>query len=410
MDLAIYAHPWDLRALDAHGGLARLRDLGFGEVALAVSYHAGRWLTPWDPRGMVRFLEDGTVHYRPHSDYGLLQPKMSAEVPDDGPSPLEWLCDQAPKAGLRARAWTVGTHNTRLGELHPDCCIENLFGDVYTYALCPANPHVLQYLLALVGDVGAHAGLDAIELEAFGWMGWKHSSHHEKSSFVPDAFLERLLSMCWCDSCLATQGRPVGLRVDPELLDRRQRLATAVRELFARADAMDPKTSATRGPGASQFEEVQRWVDSPALGMTGKSLFDPRLRIESTLRAVRARVPPAIRLALQVHPNEHFRGSQAPGSNRYALELGERSEYVVTCYGDGPDGIGKALAALPRPAGRQTSLRLCIHPRAPQFGGDGDLRVVRELCAQHAVSSLSVYHLGLLPWRTIERTAAAFRA
>ena len=61
MDLALYLHPFDLRALRDRGGLARLRDLGFGEVSIATSYHDGRWLTPWNPQRRVRFLEDGCV-------------------------------------------------------------------------------------------------------------------------------------------------------------------------------------------------------------------------------------------------------------------------------------------------------------------------------------------------------------
>ncbi|MFM1873406.1 MAG: hypothetical protein RL398_2828, partial [Planctomycetota bacterium] len=41
MQLAIYAHPFDLAALAAHGGLRRLADLGVAEVAMATSYHDG---------------------------------------------------------------------------------------------------------------------------------------------------------------------------------------------------------------------------------------------------------------------------------------------------------------------------------------------------------------------------------
>jgi hypothetical protein len=115
MELGIYAHPWDLRALSAHGGLQRLSDLGFRDVALAVSYHAGRWLTPWQNDSKVRFLEDGTVHYRPRADYGKLAPLVSSEVRDGEPSPLEWLCEHAPKHGLRARAWAV--HGSGADEL-----------------------------------------------------------------------------------------------------------------------------------------------------------------------------------------------------------------------------------------------------------------------------------------------------
>jgi hypothetical protein len=334
---------------------------------------------------------------------------MSAEVPDDGPSPLEWLCDQAAKAGLRARAWTVLTHNSRLGERHPECCVENLFGDVYPYALCPNNPHVQQYTRTLLADVGAHAGLAAIELEAFWAMGWKHSSHHEKASFAPDALGEWLLSLCWCAHCCA------GL---DDAAHVRSLLAPRLRELFAQADAMAPSSYAAKTSGATRFSELLALAGAPPYGwLVERDLRefwrlwgDPRLAIERGLREARRRVPAPVRLALQVHPSEFFRGSQVPASGRYGLELGQGHEYVVTCYGDGPDGIGKALAALPRPAGGLGTVRLCIHPKAPQFAGDGDLRVVRDLCAQHAIASLAVYHLGLLPWRTIERVAAAFRA
>ena len=132
-------------------------------------------------------------------------------------------------------------------------------------------------------------------------------------------------------------------------------------------------------------------------------------KVDAATARPAAGVGQAPRLALQVHPNEHFHGSQAPASARYGLALGPRAEVVLTCYGNGPDAIGKALSALPRPAGGDCALRLCIHPKAPEFQSDDDLRRVRALCEQHGVAAISIYHLGLLPWRTIERAAAILR-
>ena len=193
MKLALYAHPFDLDALADHGGLQRLADLGFGEIALATSYHDGRWLQPWHPDGRVRFLEDGAVHFCPGDDYGLLRPLASSCV-DAGSSPLERLCTAAPAAGLVVRAWTVLTHNSRLGVAHPELCIENAFGDRYPYGLCPSQPEVQRYVRGIVRDLAAHAGLGAIELEAYGWMGHKHGSHHDKASFAPQGMLDYALS------------------------------------------------------------------------------------------------------------------------------------------------------------------------------------------------------------------------
>jgi hypothetical protein len=46
-----------------------------------------------------------------------------------------------------------------------------------------------------------------------------------------------------------------------------------------------------------------------------------------------------------------------------------------------------------------------VWPKAPQFVGDEDLIKLAALAERHDIDTLAVYHLGLLPWRTIERVA-----
>ena len=194
-------------------------------------------------------------------------------------------------------------------------------------------------------------------------------------------------------------------------------MAKLLRTLFAQGDAMAPASVASKRSGPL-FAALRPEPGDPLHALLGErdllllwQRWDRRLALERLLAQVAtaarsaAATPP--RLALQVHPSEHFHGSQAPGSARYGMALGAGGECVLTCYGSGPDAIGKALAALPR--GQQGALRLSIHPKAPEFGSDDDLRRVRDLCAQHAVTAISIYHLGLLPWRTIERAAAILR-
>jgi methylmalonyl-CoA mutase cobalamin-binding subunit len=53
---------------------------------------------------------------------------------------------------------------------------------------------------------------------------------------------------------------------------------------------------------------------------------------------------------------------------------------------------------------------VCIWPKAPQFTGDEDLVKLRDACRRSGVGAIAVYHLGLLPWRTIERVAKMLRA
>lgn len=383
VQLAVYAHPFDVAALEQHGGLDRLAALGYREIALATSYHAGRWLQPWHPDTRVRFLEDGTVHFRPGPDYGALRPLPSSLVDPAQPSPLERLCEAAPRHGLSVRAWTVGTHNTRLGRLHPELCVENAFGDRYSYALCPTQPPVAEYLYGLVEDLGAHDGLGAIEFEAFGWMGFQHSSHHEKKSFTPRGWLDYALSLCFCPAC-RERLRDGG--DDPDAV--RAAARDAVQRAITDGDAMAP----------NDVPEALGAAFAPALRARAATL-------EGLGRALRQAMPPGLGCAVQVHPEPRFVGSQLalPQANGFRAD-----EHVFTAYGENPQAIERLLAAAP--ADGRTRRRVCIWPKAPQFTGDDDLVRLRDLAAAHGVTSIAVYHLGLLPWRTVERAARILSA
>lgn len=396
MRLCLYLHPFDLRALAGHGGLARVRDLGFDEVAIAASYHDGRWLTPWHPEGRVRFLEDGTVHFRPRADYGVLPPQPSSEALAAGPSPLERLCAEAGAAGLQARAWTVFTHNSRLGALRPDLCVMNAVGDRYPYALCPAQPAVQRHVAALAQDVGAHAGLQTIELEALGQMGWKHSSHHDKASFAPSGLLDAALSACFCPAC-AAQMAAAGH--DPAAAQAAAR--GYVERALADGDALSPGKHPGNPLEAAAAAADLGWLEAVLAG---------RAATVRTLAALVAQAAPRTAHAVQVHPHPWFTGSQLAADVASAFPAGV--ERVVTAYGEGPDAIGRMLAAASIQAARRAGapLRVCVWPKAPQFTGDDDLVKLRDACRANGVGAIAVYHLGLLPWRTVERVAKMLRA
>ncbi|MBZ0152830.1 MAG: hypothetical protein K8J09_14990 [Planctomycetes bacterium] len=381
MRLAAYVHPFDLPALIACGNLRRLRELGFHELCLATSYHAGRWLTPWGP-GRVRCLEDGVVHFRPRADYGELQPVVSSEVPADGPSPLEVCLAEATAHGLSVRAWSIGTHNSRLGLLHPRRCVHTAFGDVYHYALCPSQPAVQQYLTAMVQDLAAHPGLAAVELEAYGQLGFKHSSHHDKASFVPSGLLDAALSACFCSAC-SERARQAG----EDLEATRRAVMGFIDAHVQRGCAMAKATMAAGGEAPEWLVGVLRRRREAAAALAAKLLS----------------VAPGLARAVQVHPEPWFTGSQFAAAPAAVFPAAD--ERVLTCYGDGPEAIARQLASPGMAALAASPRRLCLWPKAPAFTSDEDLVKVRDLAAAHGIGTLAIYHLGLLPWRTIERAA-----
>jgi hypothetical protein len=130
-----------------------------------------------------------------------------------------------------------------------------------------------------------------------------------------------------------------------------------------------------------------------------RSLLDEARRIAAAA---------GVRLCLQTGHDPLHASLQQP-----VAELGSfTDEVAVTTYGQGPDGVEKALPLLvaARTGCASLPLRLCLHPHAPHYRNEADLHRILAMCREHGVETIALYHLGLLPWRTIERAAAALRA
>ncbi|MDP9375931.1 MAG: hypothetical protein M3Q65_26475 [Chloroflexota bacterium] len=179
---------------------------GLGGVTLACAYHHARDLFPHNPVRKVRFLEGGTVFFRPDPRrYERLRIKpqvsrLAAEI-----DVLGDLIARAGRRGLAVRAWTVYLHNTTLGSRYPECAPRNVFGDPYITNLCPANPDVRAYARALSADLARH-GVESIVAESLGWGGFDHGYHHERA-FIPLSPVARfLLGLCFCEHCMRAIG------------------------------------------------------------------------------------------------------------------------------------------------------------------------------------------------------------
>jgi hypothetical protein len=110
-------------------------------------------------------------------------------------------------------------HNSPLATAHPDCVVMNCFGDVFTHALCPTAPKARDYALSLVQAVSRRP-VDAIELEAAGFYGYDHLSHHDKCGIAFDLFHHFLFSCCFCSHC---RQRLKAAGVDSDFVARRFR-------------------------------------------------------------------------------------------------------------------------------------------------------------------------------------------
>ncbi|SKC74867.1 hypothetical protein [Krasilnikoviella flava] len=200
MTATFCTYPWDL--LDDPRATGRVREAGADGVAIAAAYHSVRAATPLHPRRAV--VDAGAAYYLPLDDEvwsgSTLRPRTDA--PWVGPGAFLRAARAAREAGLRVEAWLVLTHSTPVGNRARELTVQNVLGERYPYALCPAAPDVRDYARRLVAGVVRSFDVDGLMLEALGPLGVSHLGRHEKTQgadWTPVA--ENLLSICFCDAC-----------------------------------------------------------------------------------------------------------------------------------------------------------------------------------------------------------------
>jgi hypothetical protein len=214
-----YAYPWDVvgdpQAVD------RWAALGVESVTLAAAYHAVRAATPRHPGH--RLVEAAAALYMPvraEAWRGHRLVPRSAE-PWAGAHSFSRARDALAAGGLATQAWVVATHGDGMGDVFPELCVQNAYGDSYSYALCPSSREVRRYAATLVSEVATITGVDSMVVEACGPLGVAHQSQHEKTAGADWTETdERLLSICFCTACCAGYGER---GVHPEAIAHRVR-------------------------------------------------------------------------------------------------------------------------------------------------------------------------------------------
>ena len=197
-----FAYTWDLVGDPAAAD--RIAGLGVDTVTLQAVYHSVRAVTPFHPAHRVVHAEHAAAYFPVREERWAGQ-RLRPRTPDWGVPDDDRFGTAAAaltSAGLRVEAWLVLTHSSAIGATAPELTVHNAFGERYPYALCPAHPAVREYALTLIDEVCAHYDVPALMLEACGWLGFDHGSHHEKTSGADLSDTGRaLLSVCLCLAC-----------------------------------------------------------------------------------------------------------------------------------------------------------------------------------------------------------------
>jgi len=177
----LFAHAWDLSEPGADRLCDWMCEVGLDVMCLAGSYHSGWFVHPHNRRHRLFMTEGSVVYFHPRDELyaqTFLKPRIAALA-----QKTDWLSVAAQSArsrDLRLVSWTVGVHNTFLGQLFPECTQQNVYGDSIPHALSIGHDDTREYLKALCKDLATNYDLYGLQLEAFGWLSFRHNHHHER--------------------------------------------------------------------------------------------------------------------------------------------------------------------------------------------------------------------------------------
>ncbi len=366
--VTMWAYVWDF----AHGGLRKavreIKSAGLDAVSVAAKYHSVEHLQP-RAKGKKWFVSrQAACYFRPdpHSyRYTVIKPFPSPLLGEE--DLFGKICDAATKEGVQVIAWTVFLHDTRTGLQHPDACMVNCFGDIYTSNLCPANPEVREFVKGLCRDLSRYP-LMAIECESLHYGGVGHFHGHEKVGMVLSEADEFLLGLCFCQYCQRA-AKQQGIN------------AASLRRTVAR---LVEETLATGKPSAGSVEELMDRL--PDL----KGVAAAREQVVSTLvreAAAESAVPLSFIL---------MGSGWVIGATPASLD-GSVARFEILAYTHDPRTVARRVREALREIKVPERLVVGLQAYAPAAPEEETLLSNVRAALQAGASNFSFYHYGIMP-------------
>jgi hypothetical protein len=386
----IFVYAWDLLDEGVATVTGRLRAAGADSVALATSYHAGKFVRPHGRSGKVYFPDDGTIYFRHRPErYGRVEPVPHPMLEDF--DPLTALADEAPD--LARVGWTVCCHNSRLGRAYPELIAQNAVGDGLFYSLNPAHPDVREYVVTMVVDQAERYGLDAVTLETPGWLPYEHGYHHEFALVPLDPWIGLLLGLCFAPESMAG-ARAAGI----DAAGLKRRVASHIEAWCAADIAATPARA-----GEWQLADV---VTDGELA----AYLRWRCRVVADLVAeIRDRLPKATELRIIPSVQRPSARSWYEGSD--LAMLAEVCDAVEICaYEPSAAAVAADIFDVRRRVGDAARLFAILRPSHPDLGGGAEAAAAARALRQAGVEGLDFYNYGHWRLAALEHVRAAFAA
>lgn len=390
----VFLYPWDALDEGPSRSVARIRhELGFDRVALNVAYHSGRFLHPRhrdgvnDPwfKGVLNHRTGSSIAFQPdEARYGALRPVVDEALVGSGAA--RDTAAAARDAGLGLDLWLVALHASTLGGRHPERCVTNAYGDVYRYALCPADPEVRAYAVALVEDACARFAPDGIVVESPTYLGFVHGDHHELIMESLDDVTRWLLGICFHP---ASRAAAAAVGVD----------ADAVHALVV--GLLDDLIEQGRGAHDASFriaEGASLLLEHPELYAYLRARQDVVTSLIGDLRTAAARHGATLRVTSSIFERPASR-AWAEGTSLRAV-AGAADELAVVSYFPTPALVQADLDWV-RTLVPDRPLHVALNAGLPDAQDAADLLAKVRVAEGVGATGVSFYNYGLLTGRRL---------
>lgn len=393
MDSALYVYPWDV--LDDRAAADEIASLGVGKVSLAAVYHTTRAISPHNPRRKIVNAQHAAVYFPvdPMSyEHTRLIPVKATWT--DEPDPFKTVCHELTNVGQKINGWVVVCHSSQLGQANPDLVIQNAFGDLFSYALCPAQPEVRRYAAALISGLVKHYPLAGLELEACGYMGVEHLSHHDKNGLHLDLYHKFLFSLCFCSACSSAM---LAKGLSPGHI--REQVTRELESFF--------NGEATRGNDPDELNEQ--------LGeLLGRKEWNQLavMRDEVTfalLDSILAQVPPSLQLPiiLYAHSSRYETGA-CIGADLRGL-TSRVDALMVALYGESQANARNHVQRMVKQVGNSVPIYAGIRAIYPDANSRDQFVTHARTMVEAGAQGIRYYHYGLCPRPNLAWIADAVR-
>ncbi len=386
---SLYTYAWDVQDIGVTAFVDELLAMGVKDVTLATSYHAGKFIRPHaknPPR--VIFPQDGVVYFEPDfSRYAEIKPQVhSDEI-------IRAVLPALLKDGrLKVHGWTVLLHNSRIGAATPQYSVKNAFGDPYVYSLCPMQPAVYDYAVALCADLTTQHDLASLVLETPGWLPYSHGYHHEFAQVASNDCLDILLGLCFCPACV-TAAQKKGIAIAA--------LQTRVQKNISDYLAKPFDAVSDQNASVSQREIL---TTPEFLGLVKLR----QERVTELVRAIRKAIPEKTKLAVIPTVQRPTSACWIEGSDLPALS--DVADYLEIPFYEtsAKRAIADASESIAR-IGSANKVRAILRPGLPDLNQGAELEAAMTGIKALGVTDFGFYNYGLLPQIQLDKLAATLK-